>query len=143
MYNITSGHTVQLTLSISFSFVHCRFRWSGQGTNIHNCDFVHYWLLLDLSKLRLLVEKFLRFNALKSSYEITSCDFRLTNADWDGDNAWGVEAVEWSESDSKDVARLCIERDWVSLEFIRARRVTWTRRIRWGTRGKCGYLHQG
>jgi len=58
------------------------------------------------------VEKFLRFKA---------------NADWDGDRAWGVEAVEWSESESKEVARLCIERDWVSLEFIKARRVTFTR----------------
>lgn len=54
----------------------------------------------------------------------------FTNADCDGDNAWGVEAAEWSESESKEEARLCIERDWVSLEFIRARRVTWTQRFR-------------
>jgi len=77
-----------------------------------NEKFVHYWLMLDLSKLRQLVEKFLRFNA---------------NADCEGDNAWGVEAAEWSESESNEEARLCIERDWVSLEFIRARRVTFTR----------------
>ena len=33
--------------------------------------------------------------------------------------------MELSESESREVARLCILRDWVSLEFIRASRVTW------------------
>ena len=35
--------------------------------------------------------------------------------------------VELSESE-KDLAKLCMERDWVSLEFIKARRVTWNSR---------------
>ena len=56
--------------------------------------------------------------------------FCFTNADCEGDSAWGVEAAEWSESESNEVARLCIERDWVSFEFIRARRVTWSQSVR-------------
>ena len=31
--------------------------------------------------------------------------------DCDGDTAWGVEEAEWSESESKEVARLCMLRD--------------------------------
>ena len=41
---------------------------------------------------------------------------------WDW--ACGVEQVELSESESREVARLCMLRDCVSLEFIRANRVT-------------------
>ena len=52
--------------------------------------------------------------------------FRLSaNEDWEGVMACGVEPAELSESESNEVARLCMLRDCVSLEFIRASLVTW------------------
>ena len=51
-------------INLSISFVHCRFPWSGYYYSQFE-KFVLYWLMLDLSKLRQLVEKFLKFNALK------------------------------------------------------------------------------
>ena len=55
------------------------------------------------------MEKFLRFKA---------------KDDCEGDLACGVEWVEVSESESRDVARLCMLKLWVNLEFIRANLVT-------------------
>jgi len=50
----------------------------------------------------------------------------MAKEDWEGDTErerWGVEP-EVSESESKELARLCILNDWVSLEFISASLVT-------------------
>ena len=71
--------------------------------------FIIYWLLFVRWRLRLLAEKFFRLRA---------------RSDWDGVMACGVELAELSESESNDVARLCMLRDWVSLEFISANLVT-------------------
>lgn len=51
-------------------------------------------------------------------------DSEVLEGDKEPGDWWGVELEDVSESEPKDLARLCILRDWVSLEFIRARRVT-------------------
>ena len=66
-------------------------------------------MLFVLWRLRLLAENCVRLRA---------------RSDCEGVMTWGVELAELSESESKDVARLCMLRDWVSLEFIRASLVT-------------------
>ena len=68
-------------------------------------------MLLVLCRLRQLPEKVFRSRA-------------SSLCDWP---AWGVEQVELSESESREVARLCMLSDCVSLEFIRANRVTFSK----------------
>ena len=79
------------------------------------------WLLFVLWRLRQLPENVLRLRARE---------------DCEGDTvrACGVEQLsELSESESSEVARLWRLRDWLSLEFIRARRVTWKAEFSWSS----------